>query len=92
MIKKNLKVNNKLGLHARPATALVKLAQKFRSSITLHKVNNEEKKADCKSVISILLLGANKGTELVLCSIGDDAHNAIEEISNFFNRNFDEVI
>ena len=92
MIKKNLKVNNKLGLHARPATALVRLAQKFRSSITLYKVNNEEKKADCKSVISILLLGANKGTELVLCGIGDDAHNAIEEISNFFNRNFDEVV
>jgi phosphocarrier protein len=86
-IKKKLTINSEFGLHARPATDLVKLAQKFQSNMFLYRLDNEHKKADCKSVLSILLLGANKGTELMLCGHGVDAHLAIEEISNFFDEN-----
>jgi phosphocarrier protein len=89
--ERTLIVNNEFGLHARPATNLVKLAQSFESDTILYNTNDLRKKADCKSVLSVLLLGANKGTELILSCSGPDANKAINEISGFFERNFDEA-
>lgn len=91
IIERKLIVNNDHGLHARPASDLVKLAKNFKSETFLFKANDKNKKANCKSVLSILLLGAIKGTELILQGNGSDANEAINEISNFFNRNFNEV-
>jgi phosphocarrier protein len=67
---------------------LVRLAQKYDSDVLLYRVGEENKMANCKSVLQILLLGANKGTELILSSYDS---NAIEEISGFFERSFDEA-
>jgi phosphocarrier protein len=66
MIEKELKVNNELGLHARPATQLVELANKFESNLFLYKPDDKTKKANCKSILSILLLAASKDTKLIL--------------------------
>jgi phosphotransferase system HPr (HPr) family protein len=88
MLKRKLKVKNEYGLHSRPATTLVRLAQKYDSDVLLYRVGEENKMANCKSVLQILLLGANKGTELILSSYDS---NAIEEISGFFERSFDEA-
>ena len=92
VLERKIKVLNEYGLHSRPASSLVRMAQKYDSDVFLYKVEDGSKKADCKSVLSILLLGAKKGTELILYSNGHDAHAAIEEISGFFNRYFDEVV
>jgi len=92
LVERNLIVNNESGLHARPATNLVRLAQKFESETYLYNAEDETIKADCKSVLSLLSLGAIKGTKLILRSSGVDASAAIEEVSGFFNRNFDEQI
>lgn len=88
MLKRKLKVKNEYGLHSRPASTLVRLAQKYDSDVLLYRVGEENKIANCKSVLQILLLGANKGTELILSSYDS---NAIEEISGFFERSFDEA-
>ena len=88
MLKRKLKVKNEYGLHSRPASTLVRLAQKYDSDVLLYRVGEENKMANCKSVLQILLLGANKGTELILSSHDS---NAIEEISGFFERSFDEA-
>lgn len=88
MLKRKLKVKNEYGLHSRPASTLVRLAQKYDSDVLLYRVGEENKMANCKSVLQILLLGANKGTELILSSYDS---NAIEEISGFFERSFDEA-
>ena len=88
MLKRKLKVKNEYGLHSRPASSLVRMAQKYDSDVFLYKVDDDSKKANCKSVLQILLLGANKGTELILSSYDS---NAIEEISGFFERSFDEA-
>ena len=88
MLKRKLKVKNEYGLHSRPASTLVRLAQKYDSDVLLYIVGEENKMANCKSVLQILLLGANKGTELILSSYDS---NAIEEISGFFERSFDEA-
>lgn len=92
MIKRKIKVLNEYGLHSRPASTLVKLAKKYESDVFLYKVDDESKKADCKSILSILLLGAIKNSELILCGKGSDANDAIEEISGFFDRCFDETV
>lgn len=88
MLKRKLKVKNEYGLHSRPASTLVRLAQKYDSDVLLYRVGEENKMANCKSVLQILLLGANKGTELILSSYDS---NAIEEILGFFERSFDEA-
>jgi phosphotransferase system HPr (HPr) family protein len=91
IIEKELKVNNELGLHARPATHLVKIANKFDSNIFLYKSDDKTKKADCKSILSVLLLGATNGTNLILTGNGPDISEAIKEISSFFENKFEHI-
>lgn len=89
-IERKLTVKHKNGLHARPITSIVRTAQKFNCDLHLMSTVNN-KKADCKSVLSLLLLGATQGTELILSGSGQDAKLAIDEISGFFERNFDNI-
>ncbi len=87
MINKPLVIINKLGLHARAAAKLTTLAARFSSKIEL-KANN--KSVDCKSVMSLMLLAASKGTEVEICAQGDDEAAAIEAIETLINDRFDE--
>lgn len=91
-IKRKLKINNKFGLHSRPASQIVNLAKKFNSELSLYREDQEMKKANCQSVISLLMLGANHGTELILSGKGNDANMAIQEIAEYFESNFDEIV
>jgi phosphotransferase system HPr (HPr) family protein len=75
-------------LHARPADQLVRLASKFASTIQIGK-NGEM--VDCKSILSLLTLGAGEGTELSLTAQGEDAADAIDSIVTLFEAGFDEM-
>jgi phosphotransferase system HPr (HPr) family protein len=88
-IERKLKVTNKYGLHSRPASQIVKIAQKFSSDSFLYKIDDSKIKADCKSVMSILLLGATIGTNLILECSGNDASIACKEISNYIENVID---
>jgi phosphotransferase system HPr (HPr) family protein len=92
LFRKKLKVSNKHGLHARPASKIVNIVNKFKANLFLTRLDGNGKRADCKSVLQMLLLGANKDTELELIAEGVEAYEAIEEVSSYFNRNFDEVV
>ena len=81
-------VSSPQGLHARPADMLVRMANRFQSTITL---GRDGEAVDCKSILSLLTLGAAQGTELFLKAEGDDAESAIDEIEQFFLRGFDEL-
>ncbi len=70
-------INNETGLHARPAKTLVNLVKQFKSSITLW---HGEKKANAKSLISVLTLGASKGSRLKIEVNGEDEETALAEI------------
>lgn len=83
IIEKHIIIKNEYGLHARPASDIARIAQKYKSDIFLYKKKDVSKKANCKSVLSILLLGANKGTELILKCSGYDAQNACFELSKY---------
>lgn len=77
LLKKKITVKNKQGLHARPAALFVQIANKFDSRITVRR-NNEE--VNGKSIMGILMLGAEKGSSIVIEADGQDAHLAIVEL------------
>ncbi|QEG02851.1 Phosphocarrier protein HPr [Stieleria maiorica] len=81
-------VSNPQGLHARPADLLVRMANQFESVI---QIGRGGEMVDCKSILSLLTLGAALGTELTLSAEGNDAETAIESIEQFFQRGFDEA-
>lgn len=90
MLEKNVKIINPLGLHARAAAQLVRLASTFESDIKLIRLDNQIF-ADAKSILSVLTLAANKGTELTLKIIGEDANEALQSIENLINQGFGEL-
>lgn len=88
MVKKNLEVINESGVHARPSRLIVLTSQKFKSKISLKKENGEE--ADAKSILSLMLLIAGKGSKLVLTAEGEDEIDAANEIEQLFLDGFSE--
>jgi phosphotransferase system HPr (HPr) family protein len=90
MLEGNLKVINPLGLHARAAAQLVKLANNFSSEIRLTRIDNAVI-ADAKSILSVLTLAAGKGVELKLTVEGEDELQAFEAIKDIFLRGFGEI-
>lgn len=90
MLETRLKVTNQLGLHARAAAQLVRLAGKFRSRIILTRTDNNTS-ADAKSILSVLTLAATRGTELEIKIEGDDEAEAIKAIEELFASGFGEV-
>lgn len=88
MITKKVVILNKLGMHARPASQLVQRASKFGSEIFIE--NDEGLEVNAKSIMGVLMLGAVEGTELTLKAEGEDAEDALDEISSLFADKFGE--
>jgi len=89
MISKNLTILNKLGLHARAAAKLVALSNNFKSEIILVKDN---KSADGRSIMKLLMLSASKGSVLEVKITGKDQEEAMGSIEKLFLNGFDEVL
>lgn len=87
MIKQNIIVVNKSGLHARPASNLVKMASKFKSDIN---IINGEKCYNAKSLLGILSAGIVKGTEIVLECTGEDEADALKSIADLIESGLGE--
>lgn len=90
MIETNVKIINPLGLHARAAAQLVKLAGKFQSKIQLIRQDNTVV-ADAKSILSVLTLAASKGTGLQLWIEGVDELEAVNAIVSLIENGFGEI-
>lgn len=89
MIKKVVKIENELGLHARAAAKLVKLSSGFESDIRLSKSDGNQC-IDGKSILGVLLLAAARGTELDLVFEGEDEEAASEAIEALIRNRFGE--
>jgi phosphocarrier protein len=85
-VEQNIVVNNPHGLHARPASVFVQIANKFDSSVRLEK---DGEVVDGKSIIAILSLGVNKGMSLRVVVDGSDAKEAFAELKNFLEKEDD---
>jgi len=82
-----LTVVNELGLHARAATVLVRLAAGFESELYLGKDGHE---VSGKSIMSVLLLTATKGSRIEIRAVGDDAEALVAAVSRLFADKFGE--
>ena len=90
MLKGKVKIVNTLGLHARAAAQLVRLAGSFQSNIELKRLDTAVV-ADAKSILSVLTLAATKGTELKLQVEGTDEKIASQAIKEIFLDGFGEL-
>ncbi len=90
MLKSRVKVINQLGLHARAAAQLVRLAGEFESTIKIIKIDSLGI-ADAKSILNILTLAASRGTELIVEVEGSDEKKALKSIQELFSGGFGEL-
>lgn len=88
-LSRTVTVRNAQGLHARPANLLVRAASEFEATIMIGKGSAL---VDCKSILSLLTLGAAEGTELLVTAEGADAQEAIQSIEELFELGFDEPV
>lgn len=77
-IEKEIVIRHKTGLHARPAAIFVQLANKYESDIAIIKGTQ---RVNGKSIMGILTLAAEKGTKITIVADGEDAKEAMEELS-----------
>ncbi|MDI6605751.1 MAG: HPr family phosphocarrier protein [Candidatus Omnitrophota bacterium] len=77
LVRKELIVKNKQGLHARPAALFVQIANKFDSRVT---VRRDTEEVNGKSIMGILMLGAERGSTIIIEAEGEDAHLVIIEL------------
>lgn len=88
MIQETLTVLNRAGLHTRPAAMLVKLAARFKSDIFL---NRDGYDINAKSIIGVMTLAAEQGSELILTTEGTDEQDAMTELKALFESGFGEL-
>ncbi|MCG8430758.1 MAG: HPr family phosphocarrier protein [Candidatus Omnitrophica bacterium] len=77
LVRKKMIIKNKQGLHARPAALFVQIANKFDARVTIKRGQEE---VNGKSIMGILMLGAEKGSSIVIEADGNDAHLAMVEL------------
>lgn len=87
MIELEIEIINRLGLHARAAAKLVDCAGHFSSHI---QVGKDGQLVDAKSIMSVMMLAAGKGTLLSVTAEGRDESEAIEALSALINERFGE--
>jgi phosphotransferase system HPr (HPr) family protein len=90
MIERTLLVRARLGLHARAAAKVVRVAREFNCKVEFRRIDNGVT-ADAKSILSVLMLAASQGTELHATAEGIDEETALGAIDKLFADGFGEV-
>ena len=87
-LTKELLVQNKMGIHARPAAMIVRVTNKFKSEVFVEK---DEEQVNGKSIMGLMMLAAGKGSKVKFIATGDDGQQMLTELEQLFARKFDEV-
>ena len=87
VIEAEVVIQNRLGLHARPAAAFVKITNRYHSEIF---VSKKDLQVNGKSIMGVMMLGASQGSQLHLRAQGKDAKALIQELTDLVNRKFNE--
>ena len=87
MIKKTVRISNKLGLHARPSAMLVTTASRYESEVFLTKDNL---RVNGKSIMGVMMLAAEQGSQLIVEVNGSDEETALNEIVKVIESGFSE--
>ncbi|MDR1932468.1 MAG: HPr family phosphocarrier protein [Spirochaetales bacterium] len=89
MTEKRVTTKNRAGIHARPASLIVKVATKFASKISMIK-EAENETINAKSIMGIITLAAGYNTSLLIRAEGPDEAEAVQALSDLFERRFEE--
>ena len=84
---KKVQVKNRLGLHTRPATMIVKLLQNSKSDVSF---TCRKETINAKSILSILMLAAKKNSRITITVDGEDADNTLNRLVEAFDNSFGE--
>ena len=89
MLEATVRVSNRLGLHARAAAKLVRLANTFRCRVTIDR-HDTAVTADAKDILSVLQLAAGHGVEIRIVADGVDEQDALDQITKLVADKFGE--
>ncbi len=87
MIKRDFTINNKLGLHARPAAKLTQVAAQFQSEIFIAK---SDRRVNAKSIMGVMMLAAGPGSIVTVDAEGADESAAVDAIGELIDAGFGE--
>jgi phosphocarrier protein len=87
-LTKELIVQNKMGIHARPAAMIVRITNKFKAEVFVEK---EDEQVNGKSIMGLMMLAAAKGSTVKFIASGDDALHMLTELEALFAKKFDEA-
>jgi len=90
MIANTVVINNPLGIHARPAALVVQASSRFKANIFFTKEDIE--RVNGKSIMSVMMLAAEAGSEVTVEAKGEDAEAAVGAISELLQSNFEGKI
>lgn len=87
MIKIEIEIINKLGLHARASAKLTQLAAKFKSEVWM---TRNAQRINAKSIMGVMMLAAGKGAKVMIEASGEDETECIQSLENLINGKFGE--
>ncbi len=87
MLQQDIEIINKLGLHARAAAKLVKLASSFDCQIDIQK---ENQKVNAKSIMGVMMLAASRGNNITIYTEGAEEQAAMNAVESLINDKFGE--
>jgi phosphocarrier protein HPr len=85
--EKTLTVQNKMGIHARPAAMIVRITNRFKADVYFEK---DEEQVNGKSIMGLMMLAAGRGSKIKVSATGADADELIKDLEELFERRFDE--
>jgi phosphocarrier protein HPr len=88
MVKQEIEIINKLGLHARASTKLTQTASQYKSEVWLER---NSRRVNAKSIMGVMMLAASKGSKIVVEASGADEAQALESLLALINNRFGEA-
>lgn len=85
---RELLVQNKMGIHARPAAMIVRVTNRFKAEVFVEK---DDEQVNGKSIMGLMMLAAAKGTKIKFIATGEDAESMLTELAALFDKKFDEA-
>lgn len=87
-VERVLTVQNKMGIHARPAAMIVRLTSKFKGEVLFEK---DEEQVNGKSIMGLMMLAAGRGSRIRVSATGPEADHLLRDLETLFERKFDEA-
>ena len=86
-VERTLLVQNKMGIHARPAAMIVRLTSKFKGEVFFEK---DDEQVNGKSIMGLMMLAAGRGSQIRVSASGPEADQLLKDLETLFERKFDE--